>query len=220
MYGTPGYAAPEQYGSGQTDVRSDIFSLGATLHHSLTGRNPSENPLEFPDPRPLNPKLSPQTSAIIRKALEQNMDKRFQSALEMKQAVQKVMFDSSARGKGAKKYVMAQAGKVIKLPWWRKVSLVSVPITALGCSGTTGTLSSDDLWIRPKGGSFGPEAARLLFRVETRKLRFGREYRPQITVLTDGGILRPRLIFKKTWPWIVLEAAVAAAVIGVSVMMR
>jgi serine/threonine-protein kinase len=50
VYGTPGYAAPEQYGSGQTDVRSDIFSLGATLHYCLTGRNPSEIPLAFPKP--------------------------------------------------------------------------------------------------------------------------------------------------------------------------
>jgi serine/threonine protein kinase len=218
VYGTPGYAAPEQYGSGQTDVRSDIFSLGATLHHCLTGRNPSENPLEFPDPRTLNPKLSKETAAILKKALAPEMNKRFQSALEMKQAVQKVMLDVGMQGKGGSKMIFARAGKVIKLPWWKKTSWVSIPVMALGCSGTTGTLSSEDRWIKPKAGTFGPEAARLVFRVETRKLRFGREYRPEITIQTDAGILRPQLIFKKTWPWIVLEAAVAAALIGVAVM--
>ncbi len=218
VYGTPGYAAPEQYGSGQTDVRSDIFSLGATLHHCLTGRNPSENPLVFPDPRLFNPKLHEETAGIVIKALEPNMEKRYQSALEMKRAVQKVMLDSSPRGKGGKKFIFAQTGKVIKLPWWKKTSWVSVPIMAFGCSGTTGTLGSNDLWIKPKPVSFGPEAARLLFRVETQKLKFGTLYRPQITVRTDAGILRPQLVFKKSWPWIILEAAVAAAVIGFAMM--
>ncbi len=220
VYGTPGYASPEQYGLGQTDVRSDIFSLGATLHHCLTGRNPSENPLEFPDPRTLNPKLTRETSAIIRKALEQNMDKRYQGALEMKQAVQKVMLESGIKTRGRNKFIFASAGKLIKLPWWKKTSWVSVPVMALGCSGTTGTLSTDDLWIKPKPGSFGPEAARLLFRVDTRKLEFGREYRPQITVQTDAGILRPQLVFKKTWPWLVLEAVVAVALIGLAMIFR
>jgi serine/threonine protein kinase len=220
VYGTPGYAAPEQYGSGQTDVRSDLFSLGATLHHCLTGRNPSENPLDFPDPRQLNPKLSRGTAAIIKKALAPDMEKRFQSALEMKQAVQKVMLDSAVRVKGGRKIILAQAGKPIKLPWWKKTCWVSVPVTALGCSGTTGTLSTDDLWIQPRPRAFSPESARLLFRVESNKMKFGREYRPQITVRTDAGILRPQLIFKKAWPWIIIEAAVIAAVIGVTVMMR
>jgi serine/threonine protein kinase len=220
VYGTPGYASPEQYGSGQTDVRSDIFSLGATLHHCLTGKNPSENPLEFPDPRTMNPKLSKETAGILKKALAPDMNKRYQTALEMKQAVQKVMLEVGMHGKAGRKMIFARAGKVIRLPWWKKSSLVSVPVMALGCSGTTGTLSSEDRWIRPKAGTFGPEAARLVFRVETRKLSFGREYRPEITIQTDAGILRPQLIFKKTWPWIVLEAAVAAALIGVAVIMR
>jgi serine/threonine protein kinase len=220
VYGTPGYAAPEQYGSGQTDVRSDIFSLGATLHHCLTGRNPSANPLEFPDPRTLNPKLGRETAAILKKALAPDMNKRYQSAFELKKAVQKVMLEAGMQAKGGRHMIFARTGKVIKLPWWKKTSWVSVPVMALGCSGTTGTLISGDRWIRPKAGTFGPEAARLVFRVETRKLGFGKEYRPEITIQTDAGILRPQLIFKKTWPWIVLEAAVAAVLIAVAVILR
>ena len=36
LLGTPGYAAPEQHGQSQTDVRSDIYALGVTLHQLLT----------------------------------------------------------------------------------------------------------------------------------------------------------------------------------------
>jgi serine/threonine protein kinase len=220
VYGTPGYAAPEQYGSGQTDARSDIFSLGATLHHCLTGRNPSENPLNFPDPRRTNPVISKEAASIVNKALELDMEKRFQSALEMKQAIQKKLLESAEKTRGGKRIIQARAGKPITLPWWQHTSWVSVPAMALGCSGTTGSLSSDDLWIRPKPKTFGTDAARLLFRVESRKLKLGREYRPQIIVKTDAGVLRPQLVFKKAWPWIILEAVALAAVIAVTVMLR
>ena len=46
--GSPGYAAPEQHGRGQTTERADIYSLGATLHQLLSGRDPSEKPFQFP----------------------------------------------------------------------------------------------------------------------------------------------------------------------------
>ncbi len=216
VYGTPGYASPEQYGSGQTDARSDIFSLGATLHHALTGRSPSLSPLDFPDPRELNPKLSRETSAIIRKALSPHMEKRYQSALEMKMAVQKVLLALPATVKGTKKIIYARPGKMVKLPWWRKVSWVSVPVMTLGLSGTTGTLTTDDLWIKPRMGDFGPSAARLLFRVETGMLKPGRQYRPHITIRTDAGTIRPQLLFRKPWPWSLIGAAVGAAVIAVA----
>ncbi len=220
VYGTPGYAAPEQYGTGQTDVRSDIFSLGATLHHCLTGRNPSENPLDFPDPRSLNPKLGKGTADIIRKALQQEKEKRFQSALEMKQAVQRVLLDTAAVPKGVGRIILAKAGKPIRLPAFRKFCWVSIPITALGCSGTTGRLSTDEHWIQPRPKIFGPDASSLLFRVESRKLKLGKEYRPEITIETDEGIMKPELLFKKSWLWIIIEAAVILASIVVSMIMR
>ena len=46
-FGTPGYAAPEQYGSKPPTPGSDIYSLGATLHHLLSGNDPSETPFCF-----------------------------------------------------------------------------------------------------------------------------------------------------------------------------
>lgn len=47
LLGSSGYAPPEQYGKSQTTPRSDIYSLGATLHHILTGKDPSSNPNPF-----------------------------------------------------------------------------------------------------------------------------------------------------------------------------
>jgi|SRR5579859_373067 len=51
--GSPGYAAPEQYGRAQTTPQADIYSLGAVLHQLLTGRDPADAPFRF---RPLRPK--------------------------------------------------------------------------------------------------------------------------------------------------------------------
>ena len=46
-FGSPGYAAPEQYGKAQTTPRADIYSLGALLHQMLTGDDPTEVPFRF-----------------------------------------------------------------------------------------------------------------------------------------------------------------------------
>ncbi len=217
VYGTPGYAPPEQYGTGQTDVRSDIFSLGATMYHCLTGKNPAESPLMFPDPRRINPKLSRATAGIIMRALASDRNRRFQSASEMKAAIQKVLLDLSVPVKRKGDIIYAKPGKLIKLPWWKKTSWVSVPAMTLGLSGTTGFLSSDDLWITPRPASFGTDALWILFRVKNGLLKPGKEYHPRITITTNSGVLRPQLVFKRQWPWLLIEAAaiVLATAIGV-----
>lgn len=60
--GSPGYASPEQFGRAQTTAQSDIYSLGATLHHLLSGRDPGDDPFFFPpldtnEPGPKGPGL-------------------------------------------------------------------------------------------------------------------------------------------------------------------
>ncbi len=89
--GTSGYAPPEQYeGKGQTDARSDIYSLGATLHHLLTKRDPTQHPpfsFNTAPPRSLNPAISLHVEAAITKALAYDRVHRFQSAQEMRQAL-------------------------------------------------------------------------------------------------------------------------------------
>lgn len=85
--GTPGFAAPEQYGTGQTDARSDVYSLGMTLHNLLTGYDPSANPFQIPPAISLNPRASAQTSAAIQRALNMDPRLRYQTIREFRQAL-------------------------------------------------------------------------------------------------------------------------------------
>lgn len=87
--GTVGYAAPEQFGGmGQTDARTDIYCLGATLYHLVTGCNPSEPPYEMKPIRQINPALSSGLERIILKCTQRNPDDRFQSAAELMYALE------------------------------------------------------------------------------------------------------------------------------------
>lgn len=82
--GTIGYAAPEQFGGmGQTDARTDIYCLGATLYHLVTGRNPSEPPYEMQPIREINPSLSGGLERIILKCTQRNPEDRYQSTAEL-----------------------------------------------------------------------------------------------------------------------------------------
>ena len=87
--GTVGYAAPEQFGGmGQTDARTDIYCLGATLYHLVTGMNPCEPPYEIRPIRQINPGLSSGLERIIEKCTQRNPDDRFQSAAELMYALE------------------------------------------------------------------------------------------------------------------------------------
>lgn len=87
--GTVGYAAPEQFGGmGQTDGRTDIYCLGATLYHLVTGMNPSEPPYEIKPIREVNPGLSSGLEKIIMKCTQRNPNDRYQSAEELMYALE------------------------------------------------------------------------------------------------------------------------------------
>ena len=87
--GTVGYAAPEQFGGmGQTDARTDIYCLGATLYHLVTGCNPSEPPYEMKPIREINPSLSSGLEKIILKCTQRNPEDRYQSAAELMYALE------------------------------------------------------------------------------------------------------------------------------------
>ncbi len=82
--GTKGYAAPEQFGGkGQTDSRTDIYCLGVTLYHLVTGHNPAEPPYEMYPIRYWNPELSGGLERIIQKCTQLNPIDRYQSCAEL-----------------------------------------------------------------------------------------------------------------------------------------
>ncbi len=87
--GTQGYAAPEQFGGqGQTDARTDIYGLGTTLYHLVTGYNPSEPPYEIFPIRHWNPSLSQGLERIIWKCIQRNPKDRYQSCAEILYALE------------------------------------------------------------------------------------------------------------------------------------
>lgn len=87
--GTVGYAAPEQFGGmGQTDARTDIYCLGATLYHLVTGCNPSEPPYDICPIRQINPALSAGLEKILLKCVQRNPDDRYQSCAELMYALE------------------------------------------------------------------------------------------------------------------------------------
>lgn len=92
--GTRGYAAPEQYGGhGQTDARTDIYCLGATLYHLLTGHNPSLPPYEMYPIRRWDPSLSVGLEYIIQKCTQANPMDRYQSCAELMYALENPFLD-------------------------------------------------------------------------------------------------------------------------------
>lgn len=92
--GTMGYAPPELF-SGKVEPSSDIYSLGSTIFHLLTGADPQSNPLlifdfqKHPRPRQINPQLSDQIEKILMKMVEYNADKRYKSAADVRNALTK-----------------------------------------------------------------------------------------------------------------------------------
>jgi outer membrane protein assembly factor BamB len=107
MIGTEGYSAPEQY-KGDVTPLSDIYSLGATLHHIITRRDPRlEPPFSFNE-RPITEE-APETPsglvAIVDRALEMEPGNRFQSCAEMKTTLETLRYGggnsmSAAAGAG------------------------------------------------------------------------------------------------------------------------
>lgn len=98
VVGSPRYMSPEQVRGQQIDHRTDLFSAGVVLHELLTGKPPFEGPSvvaicqkilneDPPDPRTINPAISESLASVMRMALARDPARRFQTALEMADAL-------------------------------------------------------------------------------------------------------------------------------------
>ena len=99
IVGTDGYMSPEQVAGLNIDYRTDIYSLGCLLHYMLTGTHAvakKSNDMEtkmsilqsdFPSAKQIRPELSNEIQSIIYKAVDKNMTKRFQTAMEFEAAI-------------------------------------------------------------------------------------------------------------------------------------
>ncbi|MGB0385736.1 MAG: protein kinase domain-containing protein [Ardenticatenaceae bacterium] len=96
---TLGYAPPEQEKGEQTDERSDIYALGASLYHLLTNQRPTRaiiREIQNPDPvRPaneLNPQVPPELANILARAMALDPAQRFASAADMRAMLAQINF--------------------------------------------------------------------------------------------------------------------------------
>ncbi|MCE1246874.1 MAG: serine/threonine protein kinase [Firmicutes bacterium] len=118
IMGTPGFAAPEQYGTAQTDFRTDIYSLGALMHNMITGEDPRKHPFIFDSPSALGIKIPAGIEAIIMKALSLKTDARFATAREMRLELKKAIKETRN----------PQPAPQVKPPQAVKPSLDQVPV--------------------------------------------------------------------------------------------
>lgn len=112
MIGTEGYSPPEQY-RGEATPLADIYSLGATLHHAATRRDPRlEPPFSFAERpvRRINPNISVEFEAVINTALQYNPADRFQGASAMKDALMNVARKTGALSKITSALPVASGG--------------------------------------------------------------------------------------------------------------
>lgn len=157
--GTQGYAAPEQFGGhGQTDARTDIYCLGATMYHLITGHNPALPPYEMYPIRQWNPMLSSGLEEIILKCTQKNPDDRYQSCAELLYALDHYQ-DLDIENK-----------KVQSLKW--KTFIASVILTLVMLLGTVGftialsmqTSSTYEYYMNQAGNSMNEEESAQMFK--------------------------------------------------------
>jgi serine/threonine protein kinase len=101
MIGTQGYAPPEQY-RGRVETRSDLYALGATMHHALSGRDPAaEPPFSFPPLRKLCPDLDPTLAAVVDQSLAYDVVNRMHDATEFKRRLIEIQTGTAQPAKPA-----------------------------------------------------------------------------------------------------------------------
>ena len=135
--GTMGYAAPEQFGGkGQTDPRTDVYCLGATLYHLVTGRHPMDEKDGIIPIRQINPQLDPGLEAIIQKCTQLNPADRYQNCAELLYALQHYRENGEA-------YRAMQKKKLIAFIATAAACLVFMIVGVFGLIMRTSTINSD-----------------------------------------------------------------------------
>ncbi len=118
MKGKVSYMSPEQVRMENIDNRADIFAVGIVLHELLTGRRLFKSSNEFngakmvleaavPIPSSVNPEVPAAVDPIVMKALERKLEGRYQTAGEMADDLEKVLFEMRASPHEPRKLMVA-----------------------------------------------------------------------------------------------------------------
>jgi serine/threonine-protein kinase len=152
--GTMGYAPPELF-SGKAEARTDIYGLGATMFHLLTGSDPQDNPLlifdftKNPTPRQINPAISNEMEWILMKAVEYEPERRFRSAAEMRDTLHQHVERLRA---GAVTYGVVRGAQAAQS------SMSTLAVERVFCGFCGKSISSEDVFC-PHCGARQPIAA-------------------------------------------------------------
>ena len=214
MLGTRGYAAPEQFGKRESDARTDLFALGATLHHLLTHENPGSRRLfEFP---PLDGythlKLSRRTCEAIKAALDLSPEARPPDAAALFKAltgktmpapppatVPPAAAPGPAVVAGAGAGVPALTGLLgpaapLDLGTTPRGAVASGSLPVAGAPDTLPVEPLDD-WLTATPDVVTPAGGRVTVTAQTGRLALGREDKPVN--------YRPRFVIDVLW-WFIL----------------
>ncbi len=128
--GTPAYMAPEQARGDVAEATTDVFGVGAVLYHALTGRAPFDGRAARAPVRTLAPEVAPDAAAICERAMEPEPSRRYGSALELAEDV-----DRFLRGVPTRARPLGRAGRLRKFLDRHRVGTVAVAGLALAAAG-------------------------------------------------------------------------------------
>jgi len=192
IFGTPGFAAPEQYGRGQTDSRSDLYALGATLHYCLTGRDPGRSPFHFPEVRALTPRVGREPSGASMRALEPDPARRYGSAVAMRRALQRALAATAGAGPAFTRPLVGLGGArllTLTAPPSARTAEYRVPLASLGCATYRGRITFDVPWLTADPARFDEETPLITLRLDTGALPPGRTATARMRIRSTGGSL-------------------------------
>lgn len=134
--GTPGFCAPEQYGSGQSDVRTDIYSFGAMLYFVLSGQDITKFNFIFPPLRLFNPGISARLNDTILKCLNVEPNDRFQSINEIRKIIESLKNSGFQKSNPRKRHfsspIIAAFENMLLNPILKKLSLGFLMLFLMG----------------------------------------------------------------------------------------
>ena len=165
--GTPGYAPPEQY-QGLSEPASDLYALGATMHHLLTGRDPRLNrPFDFPPVRSLAPQVGAVVAAAIDRALALDLRQRYGTAADLRKALHATPSDTMPVLSTSGSLARGRSGPMPVLPS-KQPQAPAIPGPA---APSLPAIDRRAVKVRPEMVQIDQAGARTLTRIEKRTVR-------------------------------------------------
>ena len=191
VIGTVGFCPPEQYGENQTDHQSDIYSLGAMMHSLLTNIVPgtkSSNPFEFCPVRMVNPNVSRQTEAIIKKSTRIEREQRYESMEKMLMVINSAYKNSKEQSLGLPKLEVAPVNLDLMRIGFDEKRTARFLITNSGKGTLSGSINPPKMKgikVHPKSINSNKRVVEL--EVDGSQITAYKDHKLNIVIRTNGG---------------------------------